>query len=224
MATLIQLGPDTITDLSRALAREWLETNRLGGWASSTLAGAHTRRYHGLLVVATRPPVGRVVLLSRLEETLLLERERVELGCNLFPGAVRPQGHRFLQGFALDPFPVFTYAAGAFRLRKTLAMLEGEHTLLMVYELERAPAPVGLELRPFFAGRDYHHLTRANNSIQPSARLVLQKICCAFNLTPTSLWSTSWSPEPTLHLGRIGTTTSNTRARPSAAWTTERTC
>jgi predicted glycogen debranching enzyme len=165
----MQLSPDITTNLSKALACEWLETNRLGGWASSTVAGAHTRRYHGLLVAATQPPVGRMVLLSKLEETLLLEHERVELGCNLFPGAVHPRGHTFLQSFALDPFPTFTYATADLRLRKTVALLEGEHTLLIVYELERAPAPLSLELRPFFAGRDYHHLLRADDSIQRNA-------------------------------------------------------
>ena len=68
-----------------SFAREWLETNGLGGWSSSTVSGAHTRRYHGLLVVATCPPVGRVVLLSRLDETLVLPTARVELSCSIFP-------------------------------------------------------------------------------------------------------------------------------------------
>ena len=169
MSSFVQLGPEITADLSRALTREWLETNGLGGWASSTIAGAHTRRYHGLLVVATRPPVGRVVLLSRLEEKLLLEHETIDLSCNLFPGAVHPQGHCFLHSFALDPFPVFTYAAGEVRLRKHIAMVAGEATTLIVYELQRAPAPVTLELRPFFAGRDYHHLMRANQDIRREA-------------------------------------------------------
>jgi len=103
-----------------------------------------------------------MVLLSRLEETLALESGAIDLGCNLYPGAVHPQGHQHLKGFALDPFPSFTYEAGEIRLRKTLAMLHNEHTLVILYELLRAPGPVHLELRPFFAGRDYHHLTRAN--------------------------------------------------------------
>ena len=170
MSSHIHLGPDITKDLSRALSREWLETNGLGGWASSTVAGAHTRRYHGLLVAATRPPVGRLVLLSRLDETLRLEHEQVDLGCCLFPGAVHPQGHRHLQSFALAPFPVFTYAFGDLCLRKTVAMLAGEQTTLVVYELLRAPGPLDLELRPFYAGRDYHHLTHANDALCGPAR------------------------------------------------------
>ena len=164
MSLPIRFDATLTRDFSRASTREWLETNGLGGWASSTVSGAHTRRYHGLLVVATQPPVGRMVLLSKLEETLILHG-RVELGCNLFPGAVHPEGHRHLSSFSLDPFPTFTYAAREVTLRKKVAMIDGEHTAVVCYELMRAPGPVQLELRPFFAGRDYHHLMQANDEM-----------------------------------------------------------
>ncbi|MBM3277107.1 MAG: glycogen debranching enzyme family protein [Candidatus Handelsmanbacteria bacterium] len=169
-AERIEFDARITADLSQAVSREWLETNGLGGWASSTLAGAHTRRYHGLLVVATRPPVGRMVMLSKLDETLVLPEGSMELGCNLYPGAVHPQGYHHLKGFALDPFPIFTYETQAWTLRKTIAMVHGEHTLLLRYELLRAPGPAQLELRPFFAGRDYHQLTRANPHIRTQAQ------------------------------------------------------
>ena len=77
-------------NLGEVIGREWLETNGLGGWASSTIANIHTRRYHGLLVAATQPPVGRVVLLSKLDETLMRGDVRRELGSNVYPGAVHP--------------------------------------------------------------------------------------------------------------------------------------
>ena len=73
---MIQLEQETCGDLEAALRREWLETNGLGGFASSTIVGLNTRRYHGLLVAATKPPVGRLVLLSKLEETLLIDGKR----------------------------------------------------------------------------------------------------------------------------------------------------
>ena len=95
-------------NLGEAIGREWLETNGLGGWASSTIANAHTRRYHGLLVAATQPPVGRVVLLSKLDETLMRGEVRRELGSNVYPGAVHPQGYRHLKAFKKDIFPSFT--------------------------------------------------------------------------------------------------------------------
>jgi predicted glycogen debranching enzyme len=156
-------------DLDLGLQREWLETNGLGGWASSTVAGAHTRRYHGLLVVATQPPVGRMVLLSKVGETLVLPQDRVELDTNLYPGAVHPQGHRHLESFSIDPYPVFTYAVGDVRLRKSVCMIQGEHTVVVSYELLQADAPLELEVRPFFAGRDYHHLGEANGSVRHEA-------------------------------------------------------
>jgi predicted glycogen debranching enzyme len=150
-----------------AIRREWLEANGLGGWASSTLAGAHTRRYHGLLVAATQPPVGRMVLLSKLDETVTLGGRRFELGCNRYPGAVHPRGFQYLQSFAKDFFPVFEYETeDGVRLRKTIAAVNGENTTLILYEVLRAPAAFSFELRPFIAYRDYHSMTHANEAIR----------------------------------------------------------
>src|SRR5690349_22156934 len=99
-------------NLDSALGKEWLETNGIGGFASSTIVGLNTRRYHGLLVAATHPPVGRMVLLSKLEETLLVAGERFDLAANQYPGVVHPQGNLYLEKFRPDPFPVFVYKAG----------------------------------------------------------------------------------------------------------------
>ena len=79
---MIHFGPEICHNLEAALQREWLETNGLGGFASSTLIGLNTRRYHGLLTAATTPPIGRLVLLSKLEETLILDAQRFELSAN----------------------------------------------------------------------------------------------------------------------------------------------
>ena len=94
-------------NLDLASHREWLETNGIGGFSSSTITGLNTRRYHALLTAATRPPVGRMVLLSKLEETLVVEGRRAELSCNRYPGVVHPQGYRYLKEFRQDPFPIF---------------------------------------------------------------------------------------------------------------------
>ncbi len=157
----------TITqNFNEAIRREWLEANGLGGWASSTIAGAHTRRYHGLLVAATHPPVGRMVLLSKLDETITLGNQRFELGCNRYPNVVHPRGFEYLQAFAKDLFPVFEYEAGGVRIRKTIAAVNGENTTLVLYEVLRAPAAFTFELRPFIAYRDYHSMTHANEAIR----------------------------------------------------------
>ena len=73
-------------NLDVALRREWLETNGLGGFASSTIIGLNTRRYHGLLVGATKPPVGRLVMLAKLEETLFINRKPFDLSADRYPG------------------------------------------------------------------------------------------------------------------------------------------
>src|SRR5438445_5514662 len=86
-------------DWPRASRLEWLETNGVGGFASATACGASTRRYHGILVAALRPPVGRFVLLSKLDERVTVAGETFELGCNQFPGAVHPRGYEFLDTF-----------------------------------------------------------------------------------------------------------------------------
>jgi predicted glycogen debranching enzyme len=157
----------TVThDLDTAASREWLEANGLGGWASGTVAGCHTRRYHGLLVAATRPPVGRMVLLSKLAETLVVGDDRHELDTNRYAGAVHPHGYESLVSFALDPMPTFVYEAGGVRLQKTVAAIHGENTTVVLYEVKSAPGPVSLELRPLVAHRDYHALQHANDAIR----------------------------------------------------------
>lgn len=154
------------TDFGEAIRREWLETNGIGGWAASTITNAHTRRYHGLLVAATRPPVGRVVLLSKLDETLIREDTRIELGTNVYPGSVHPRGFQFLKRFSQDFFPSFTYEVDGMVLQKTVAAIHGENTTVIIYEVIDAPETFKLELCPFVAGRDYHSLTKANDSVR----------------------------------------------------------
>jgi hypothetical protein len=122
-------------DLDSALGKEWLETNGLGGFAGSTIVGLNTRRYHGLLVAATRPPVGRMVLLSKFEETLIVAGERFDLSSNQYPGAIHPQGHLHLEEFRLDPFPIFVYTVAGVTIEKRVFMLQGENTTVIQYEL-----------------------------------------------------------------------------------------
>src|SRR5262245_31673528 len=125
---MVRLGRNVLADLDAALSREWLETNGLGGFASSTVAGMNTRRYHGLLTAATKPPVGRFLLLSKFEETVVIEGKRYELSVNRYPGVVHPQGYRFLREFRVDPFPVFTYEIDGVEIKKSVFMVQGENT------------------------------------------------------------------------------------------------
>jgi predicted glycogen debranching enzyme len=174
---VIEFVENVCRDLKEATAREWLETNGLGGFASSTVAGLNTRRYHGLLVAATRPPVGRAVLLSKLEETLVVGGCRYELSANRYSGVVHPQGHKLLSRFRLDPFPVFTYRAEGFELEKSVVMLHGENTTCVRYVLRRGAedgeTDVRLEVRPLIAFRDYHALTHENGALD--SRVVVEE-------------------------------------------------
>ncbi len=171
---MIEFGEGFCRDLKEATAREWLETNGLGGFASSTVAGLNTRRYHGLLVAATRPPVGRTALLSKLEETLVVGGRRHELSANQYPGVVHPQGYRLMNRFRLDPFPVFTYLIEDFELEKSVVMLHGENTTCVRYTLRRIDSgetDVRLEVRPLIAFRDYHALTHENGALDSRVRV-----------------------------------------------------
>src|SRR5512147_1584816 len=106
---MIHFDQDVCRDLAAATSREWLETNGLGGFSSSTVIGLNTRRYHALLTAAMRPPAGRVVLLSKLEETIVIDGRPYELSTNQYSGAVHPRGYANLEEFRLDPFPIFTF-------------------------------------------------------------------------------------------------------------------
>jgi len=168
---MIKFNRETCGDLGTAMRREWLETNGLGGFASSTIIGLNTRRYHGLLVAATKPPVGRLVLLSKLEETLIIEGRRYELSANQYPGVIHPQGHHYLKEFRLDPFPVFTYEVEGIEIEKSVFMVYGENSAVIEYRLANTdsvtPSSVQLETRPMTAFRDYHATAHENSSLNP---------------------------------------------------------
>ena len=159
---MIQFDQDVCRDLAAATSREWLETNGLGGFASSTIIGLNTRRYHALLTAATKPPVGRVVLLSKLEETLIIGDKRIDLSANQYPDVVHPRGFEHLEAFRLDPFPIFTYRIGELTLEKSVFMLHGENTTVVQY---RASGTCQLEVRPLIAFRDFHSTTHENGAI-----------------------------------------------------------
>ena len=165
---MIQFDETICRRLNVALQREWLETNGLGGFASSTITGLNTRRYHGLLVAATKPPVGRMVLLSKLEETLVIDGQRYDLSANRYPGVVHPQGYLYLKEFRLDPFPTFTYEVADLELVKTIFMVQGENSTVVQFQLRTSsnmPRTCTLELRPLIAFRDYHSTTHENDSL-----------------------------------------------------------
>ena len=164
----LKLDASICRDLRAATEREWIETNGIGGFSSSTVAGINTRRYHGLLTAATKAPLGRLLLLSKLEETLVVDGQRFELSANQYAGAIHPRGFDFLESFELNPFPVWTFQAGGVRVTKTIFMPQGENTVVAEYALESQTGVCELEVRPLIAFRDFHSTTHANPSLKPA--------------------------------------------------------
>ncbi|MBI1851892.1 MAG: glycogen debranching enzyme N-terminal domain-containing protein [Planctomycetes bacterium] len=183
------MGTELCTNLREALLREWLETNGLGGYASSTVAGANTRRYHGLLVAAMHPPLGRRLLLSKLEDEWVVDGHRTPLSCNVYAGTVHPRGHEKIVEFRLDPFPTWTFDVGGARVEKSIFLVHGEHTVVVCYRLlPGGAAEALLELSPLLAYRNFHSLTHENASLDPRIRWQDGRLA----LTPYSDLPTMW--------------------------------
>src|SRR5438874_151370 len=142
----LRIGRETCRNLESALTREWLVTNGLGGFASGTVAGVNTRRYHGLLVAAMNPPVQRMVLLAALEEWLLPSAgEAVPLAAHEYwDGTVYPEGFVHLDGLELDGMlPVFRWTAAGRTIEKRIWMEHETNRSVISYRLVTGPADAG---------------------------------------------------------------------------------
>jgi len=169
---LVRFGREICGELSAALRREWLVTNGRGGYASGTLAGVNTRRYHGLLVAALTPPVGRTVLVGGLVEWASCDGRRYPLFTHEYGDhTIDPHGYHYLQEFALEGMlPVWTYAFEDVLLEKRVWMPWGANTTYVRYRLVRGSHPVILEITPLVTYRDFHAL-RAGQGWQPQTVL-----------------------------------------------------
>jgi predicted glycogen debranching enzyme len=149
---------DRPIDLERALSREWLVTNGLGGYASGTVAGINTRRYHGLLVAAIEPPVKRMLLLAELEEWLFtpgLDPQALSAQ-EYWDGTIFPEGFQQLETVEIDGMlPRFRWSIQGRTIEKRIWMEHGVNRTVIAYRLIDGE-PVSLRLRPLFAHRDYH--------------------------------------------------------------------
>jgi predicted glycogen debranching enzyme len=144
---------------------EWLETNGLGGWSGSSLSGCNTRRYHGLLMASIKPPTDRMLLVSKLDESIILDGSRFDLGTNDYGDTIFPQGLQWLSSFKRDFFPEWIYEVPGVTIRKIVTMVNGENTTLIRYEILHASKPFTLELLPLIAARGYHELQHSQNNI-----------------------------------------------------------
>ena len=159
---MIKFDSEVCQNFTAATAREWLETNGIGGFANGTISGANSRRYHGLLTAATKPPLGRITMLSKFEEMLVIGGQKYELSANQYPNAIHPQGYKLLKSFALDPFPTWIYQIEGVEIEKTVFMVHGQNTTVVQYRIVSQSKIQNLksriELRPLLSFVDYHSL------------------------------------------------------------------
>src|SRR5579859_6457243 len=154
----MRFGREVCGNLDAASEREWLVADGLGGYAMGTLGGLRTRRYHGLLVVATKPPGNRMLALADLDAILVIGERRIPLGVHEWAsGAIDPPGHVHLESFSLeDGLPRWRWAVGDVVVERTVAMVHGRSAVAVVHRVVRAPDAVGLELHPLCTWRDVH--------------------------------------------------------------------
>jgi predicted glycogen debranching enzyme len=154
------MRPMSISDMSfeNLIEREWIAVNGVGGYASSTVCGLNTRKYHGLLVAAMSPPARRMVLLSHVEETVWTSHGEFALSNNEYPGTIFPRGFTHLRAFNVEPFPRWAYQGDGFTIEKSLRLLEGKNTVCVSYSLLTGEKSVTLEIRTLLALRGIHEL------------------------------------------------------------------
>jgi len=195
----VQFGREICGDLAAAESREWLVTNGIGGYASGTIAGSQTRRYHGLLVAALQPPVGRTQLVSAIDETVHYAGADFSLATHRWAsGAVEPKGFLLLEDFHLEgSTPVWTYALADALLEKRIWMRQGENTTYIQYTLVRGSGALEMELKALVNYRDFHSLTHAGDWRMNIAPVGLGAKVQAFDrATPFYLKSSAASCEP----------------------------
>jgi len=187
---MYDINKDTLNDFSALSKLEWLETNGLGGYASSTVTGMNTRRYHGLLVASLNPPVEREVIVSKLDETIILNNKPYELSVNQFPGTIHPVGFKYLIEFNKDIFPEFIYQVNDVKLKKTIAAINGKNSTVIIYEVIDSVEEFEIQLTPFIAMRDFHTLRRADLNLRAEHSFQNGLLKFRFNDKPTTLFAT----------------------------------
>ncbi len=176
----VDWGREICGNLEIAESREWLCTNGIGGFASGTIAGSLTRRYHGLLIAALTPPLGRTLLVAKLDEAIEYDGLTRQLSANRWAGGtIDPHGCREVERFRLEgTTPIWTYAVADALLEKRIWMEQGANTTYLQYRLLRAGAPVALELKALVNYRDYHATTRGEGW-----RMIVERVPSGFSVT-----------------------------------------
>lgn len=157
---------ESLLSFDEVISKEWLITNGLGGYASSTIAGLNTRKYHGLLVAALNPPGDHAVCLSKLDEDIFLGDEVFRLGTNEFQGAVYPQGYKLLKEFSLLPFPTYQYNIKDINVDKVIFMQKNLNAVFVIYKITNENnLAIKLRVFPILTCRHYHSVIDQSNRL-----------------------------------------------------------
>ena len=160
----IYLGSELLYNFNRAIRFEWIVTNGLGGYASSTVLNINTRKFHGLLFVAFNPPVSRHLLLSKIDEEIQVGNDRFPLNSNEFRDKVYPEGYKNLKSFALQPFPTFHYQIHEVYMRKEVFMPHLKSMVIIIYEVFNVlNDDISMNLYPLVNMRHFYETTDKND-------------------------------------------------------------
>ncbi len=163
----LKIKKDKLVNLEYTLKRELIRSNRGGSYASTTLNGCNTRKYHGLLVIpCINENDGKIILLSSLDETIIQNNTEFRLAIHQYQDDVfYPHGHRYISGFETEPIPAKTYRVGGVILKKELLLSEKEKQILIRYTIIDAHSKTTLRLQPLTAFRNIHELSKENLSV-----------------------------------------------------------
>ena len=155
----IKIPQEKLSRFDETIQKEWLITNGLGGYASSTVLGINTRKYHGLLVAALHPPGDRTVCLAKLDEEACIGNNIYPLGANEFHGKVFPQGYMFQKEFSVSPFPRYVYSVQGVEVRKTIFMPKEKNAAAVIYNvLNENGFDVKTRIFPLLTCRHFHQV------------------------------------------------------------------
>lgn len=155
----MRYGKSNWRTFEQGIQKEWLLTNGIGGFSNSTIIGANTRRYHGLLVASLKPPVSRHLILSKIDESITIGEETFNLFSYEVPGFIM-KGYNYMEAFEREPLPKFIYRVGEVYIEKTVSMVYGENTVAVVYHVRSGQERINIKLTPLVNFRDYHHSSK----------------------------------------------------------------
>ena len=160
----LKFNKSELVNLEYSLKRELLVANETGAYCNTSIVTCNTRRYHGLLAVPVEElGGGKYMLLSALDESLILRGKQFNLGIHCYGDTYDPKGHKYIIDFDANPVPVVTYKVGGILFTKTIMLVPDTNQVLIKYELLEAPSKLTLNLKPFLAFRGIHSLTAQNS-------------------------------------------------------------